>query len=79
MVVLAAQVLLLAMTVAWIVQLTLIAINGRICFEESNHAILYLEIAALAVIGVLFLVVFVLQYRRLGEKRADEDRRQGSS
>lgn len=77
-VVLAAQVLLLAMTVAWVVQLTLIAINGHICFEEGNSAILYLEIAAVTLIGIFALAVFAVQYRRLGEKRAGEDRRRRS-
>jgi membrane protein implicated in regulation of membrane protease activity len=77
-VVLAAQVLLLAMSVAWVVQLTLIAIEGHICFEESNSAILYVEIAAVTLIGIFALVVFAIQYRRLGEKRAGEDRRRRS-
>ena len=77
MVVLAAQVLLLAMAVAWIVQLTLIAINGHICFEEDNRAVLYLEITAMGLIAIFALVVFVIQYRRLGEKRSGEDRRTG--
>ncbi len=77
-VILAAQVLLLAMSVAWVVQLTLIAINGQICFEERNPAILYLEIAAVTLIGIFALVVFAVQYRRLGEKRAGEDRRRRS-
>lgn len=76
--VLAAQVLLLAMSVAWVVQMVLIAVNGRICFEEGNRAILYAEIAALVLIGLFSVVVFALQYRRLGEKRASEDRRRGS-
>ncbi len=76
MVVLAAQVLLLAMAVAWIVQLTLIAMNGHICFEEDNQVVLYLEITAMGLIAVFALVVFVIQYRRLGEKRSGEDRRQ---
>jgi membrane protein implicated in regulation of membrane protease activity len=74
-VILAAQVLLLAMSVAWVVQLALIAVNGHICFEESNSAILYVEIAAVTLIGIFALVVFAIQYRRLGEKRAGEDRR----
>ncbi len=78
-VVLAAQVLLLAMSVAWLAQLVLIAINGRVCFEEDNSAILYGEIAAMALIGLFALVVFVIQYRRLGEKRAGEDRRRGGA
>ncbi len=75
MVVLAAQVLLLALSVAWVVQLVLIAVNGQICFEEGNPAILYVEIAAVALIGLFALVVFAIQYRRLGEKRAGEERR----
>jgi membrane protein implicated in regulation of membrane protease activity len=73
-VVLAAQVLLLAMAVAWCVQLTLIAVRGRICFEETNAAILYGEIAGVALIAMFALVVFVMQYRRLTEKRAGDSR-----
>ena len=73
-VVLAAQLLLIAMAVAWCVQLTLIAVHGRICFEETNDAILYGEIAGVALIAVFALAVFVVQYRRLAEKRASDDR-----
>lgn len=77
MVVLAALVMLLAMSAAWIIQLSLIAVNGHICFQEENRAVLYLEITAVSLIGVFALVAFVIQYRRLGEKRAGEDRRAG--
>ena len=73
-VVLAAQLLLIAMAVAWCVQLTLIAVHGRICFEETNDAILYGEIAGVALIAVFALAVFVVQYRRLTEKRAIDER-----
>jgi hypothetical protein len=73
--VLAAQLLLIAMAVAWCVQLTLIAVRGEICFMETNAVILYGEIAATALIGVFAIIVFVMQYRRLTEKRAN-DRRQ---
>ena len=59
MVVLAAQLLLIAMAVAWCVQLTLIAVHGQICFTETNAAILYGEIAGVALIAVFALVVFV--------------------
>ena len=79
MVVLAAQVLLLAMAVAWCVQLTLIAVHGQICFEEDNSAVLLLEIAAVSFVAIFALVVFVIQYRRLGEKRSGEDRRRESA
>ena len=78
-VVLAAQLLLLAMAVAWCVQLTLIAVRGQICFAETNAFILYGEIAGVALIAVFALVVFVMQYRRLNEKRASDDRQQGRS
>jgi membrane protein implicated in regulation of membrane protease activity len=73
-VVLAAQLLLLAMTVAWCVQLTLIAVRGRICFEEPNAVILYGEIAGMVLVAVFALVVFVMQYRRLTEKRTSDSR-----
>jgi heme/copper-type cytochrome/quinol oxidase subunit 2 len=79
MVVLAAQLLLLAMAVAWCVQLTLIAVRGQICFEETNAAILYGEIAGVALIAVFAIVVFVMQYRRLAEKRAGDGRAQERS
>lgn len=75
-VVLAAQLLLLAMAVAWCVQLTLIAVRGQICFAEPNTAILYVEIAGTVLIGIFAIVVFVIQYRRLAEKRADDTRQQ---
>ena len=78
-VVLAAQLLLLAMAVAWCVQLTLIALRGRICFEETNSSILYGEIAGVVLIAVFALAFFVVQYRRLAEKRASDDRQQERS
>ena len=78
-VVLAAQLLLLAMAVAWCVQLTLIALRGRICFEETNSSILYGENAGVVLIAVFALAVFVVQYRRLAEKRASDDRQQERS
>ena len=75
-VVLAAQVLLLAMAVAWCVQLTLIAVRGQICFAETNAAVLYGEIAAMVLIAVFAVAVFVMQYRRLTENRASDDKQQ---
>lgn len=75
MLVLAAQLLLIAMAVAWCVQLTLIAVRGEICFTETNAVILYGEIAATALIGIFAIIVFVMQYRRLTEKRANDGRR----
>ena len=73
-VVLAAQLLLVAMAVAWCVQLTLIAVRGQICFTETNATILYGEIALVALIALFAIAVFALQYRRLNEKRASDGR-----
>lgn len=74
MVVLAAQLLLLAMAVAWLVQLTLIAVRTQICFAENNAAILFTEIAIVALIAVFAVAVFIMQYRRLTEKRSGDTR-----
>ncbi len=74
MVVLAAQLLLLAMAVAWLVQLTLIAVRSQICFAENNAAILFTEIAIVALIAVFAVAVFIMQYRRLTEKRSGDTR-----
>lgn len=75
-VVLAAQLLLIAMSVAWCVQLTLIAVLGEISFTETNAGILYAEIAATVLVTLFAVLVFVIQYRRLNEKRAGDRRRQ---
>jgi lysylphosphatidylglycerol synthetase-like protein (DUF2156 family) len=74
MVVLAAQLLLLAMAVAWLVQLTLIAVRDQICFAENNAAILFTEIAIVALIALFAVAVFTMQYRRLTEKRSGDTR-----
>ena len=68
--------LLIAMAVAWCVQLTLIAVWGEICFSEPNAVILYGEIAATVLVAVFAVLVFVMQYRGLTEKRASDDRQQ---
>lgn len=73
-VVLAAQLLLLAMSVAWLVQLTLIAVRDRICFAEDNASILLTEIAIVVLIALFAVAVFIMQYRRLTEKRSGDTR-----
>jgi spore maturation protein SpmA len=62
------------MSIAWCVQLTVIAVRGEICFAETNAVILYGEIAATVLVIVFAVVVFVLQYRRLTEKRTSDSR-----
>ena len=76
--VLSAQLLLIALAIAWCVHMVLIAKYGRIYFVEENPAILYGEIAATALIILFAIVVFALQCKRLGERRRDDDRRKGN-
>ena len=73
--VLGAQLLSVAMATAWCIQLALIAAHGEVCFQETNMVILYGELALTALVGVFAAGVFVVQYRRLTEKRAGDDRR----
>lgn len=71
--VLAAQLLLIAMAIAWCVHMVLIAKYGEIYFVEGNPAILYGEIAATALITLFAVIIFILQFRRLGERRRGDD------
>lgn len=73
--ILAAQVLLMAMAIAWCVQLVAIAIHGQVCFGEPHAVILYGEIAAVVVVAIFAAVVFIVQLRRLMEKRRSDDSR----
>jgi uncharacterized BrkB/YihY/UPF0761 family membrane protein len=71
--VLVAQLLLIATAIAWCVHMVLIAKYGELRFVEENPVILYGEIVASAVIAVFATVVFILQWKRLGEKRRTDD------
>ena len=77
--VLISQLLLVALGVAWAVHMALIAAHGSVYFVESNGFVLFLEIVLTVSICVFGGVVFVMQLRRLGERRArdqtQEDRR----
>ena len=70
--VLAAQLLLIAMAIAWCIHMVLIAKNGQIYFVEENPAILYGEIAATVLITLFAITVFAIQCKRLGERRRDD-------
>ena len=76
-VVLASQLLLIAIAVAWVVHMVLIAKNGHVYFIEENPVVLYGEIAATVLITLFAIAVFSLQYKRLGERRKGDDRREG--
>ena len=67
--VLATQLLLIATSIAWCVHMVLIAKYGELRFVEANPKILYGQIAATALITLFAATVFILQWKRLGEKR----------
>lgn len=72
--VLAAQLLLTATAIAWCVHMILILLNGEVCFEEPNSAILYAEIIMTALVIIYSITVFALQWKRLGERRSGDRR-----
>ena len=72
--VLSSQVLLIALAIAWLVQMILIAANGAVHFIECNSVILWLEIAVSLLITIFAIYVLIRQIQRLGERRR-EDRR----
>ena len=72
--VLAAQLLLIATAIAWCLHLVIIAKYGEIRFMEANPVILYGEIAATVLIILFAIIVFALQWKRLGEKRRADDK-----
>jgi amino acid transporter len=74
LIVLASQLLLIALAVVMLIQMILIAMNGMIQFAENNHVILIIEIILTISITVFGISVFIIQLRRLGEKR-NSDRR----
>jgi hypothetical protein len=71
--VLTAQLLLIAMAIAWCVHMVLIAKYGEIYFVEENSAVLYGEIAATVLITLFAGTVFGLQFKRLRERRRGDD------
>ena len=73
MAILASQLLLIAMAIALCVQLSLIAKTGAIYFVEKNPVILYGEIAVTVLVTLFAIVMFALQYKRLGERRRSDD------
>ena len=72
-VVLVSQLLLIAMAISWVIHGVLIAQNGQISFIETNPWILYGEIAATVLITLFAVSVFIIQYRRLNEKRREDE------
>jgi len=68
----------MALAIACCVQMFLVAQNGEVRFVEENSVLLYVEIGACVLILLFAITVFVLQLRRLGEKRRDDGRQTDS-
>jgi len=51
----------------------LIKKHGEVYFAESNPLILNAEIIATAVIVMYAIIVFAVQWKRLGERRRSDD------
>jgi hypothetical protein len=73
LIVLASQFLLMASAAAWVVQLFLIAQNSQVFITETNQPLLYLEIAVTLLITLFAIFVFILQLKRLGERRQEDN------
>lgn len=71
--VLITQMLLIALTVAWLIHMVIIAMNGLVYFVEQNPFILWGEIGLTILIMFFATGVLVLQVQRLGERRRDTD------
>jgi hypothetical protein len=79
LVVLASQILLIALACVMLIQMLLIAIYGLVNFVENNRAILITEISLTTLIIFFGIFVFIIQLIRLGEKRNSDDRRNDDS
>ena len=74
LVVLTSQLLLTALAIVMLVQMAVIAARGQVRFVEGNPLILTTEILMTAAISSFGVVVFLIQLKRLGERRAADRR-----
>jgi uncharacterized BrkB/YihY/UPF0761 family membrane protein len=70
--VLSSQVLLIALAIAWLIQMILIAKCGAVYFIEKNSVILWIEISASLLITIFAIYVLIRQIQRLGERRRED-------
>ena len=73
-IVLASQLLLIALAVVMLVQMILIAVHGLVQFVENNQVILIIEIVLTSLITFFGIFVSIVQLRRLGENRSSDSR-----
>ncbi|HEY32756.1 MAG TPA: hypothetical protein G4O10_06585 [Dehalococcoidia bacterium] len=57
----------------------IIAVNGSIYFVERNPFILWIEVIATIFIILFATSIFITQLRRLGERRRDDEKRDGQN
>lgn len=77
LIVIGSHILLIALAVAWLIQMVVIARNGSVKFVEYNQTILIVEIVFIALISIFGISVLIMQIKRLGEKRS-VDRKEGN-
>lgn len=75
--VLSSQLLLLALAISWLITMLVIATRGSVRFVEFSQPVLILEIVISALIAIYAIFVFILQIRKLGEKRQGDTRNSG--
>ena len=75
LIVLASQLLLISLAFVMLVEMVLIATNGLVQFVENNPLILAVEIILAVLITMFGIFVFVVQLKRLSEKREDDRRK----
>ncbi len=69
MLVVISQALLAALAIAWVIHMSIIAINGSVYFVENNRYILWTELISSALIAVFAIIILTTQIQRLGERR----------
>jgi hypothetical protein len=69
LVVLSSHILLVALAITWLIQMLIIAKNGSIKFVEYNTMVLFSEIFLAALISIFGMYAFIIELRRLGERR----------
>lgn len=72
MVVVVSQLLLIALAIAWSIQLILIAQKGWVLSIETNPWILYGEIVATVFIIIFAIVVVVFEFKRMMARRQSD-------
>jgi hypothetical protein len=71
-IVLGSQLLLIGLAIAWFIHMLLIMKHGQVFFTEDNRTILWLETIACPPIIILGIAGFIIQCKRLNEKRKSD-------